>query len=193
MAKRIFTVLFVSVLSAAYLSVGVSPPGDRKLASCADPVAEANLLPLAGDLFGQIQDEALRKSTMDYYLFLSRVEMQALAGRQSMRAMYGVRDLAPVSVLPTFAAFDPKAGAFATSSPWGNMAFEGQAQNTFSVGNAIGSVGSSPSIADPAVKAPAGMLFAPSNPATTQRLTQSPAMGIFFRSVNAPNHKIGTF
>ena len=197
MAKRIFTVFFVSALSLGYLSVGLQPSGERRLASCVDPVAEANTLPLPSGLFGEIKDEALRKSTLDYYLFLSKVEMQALAGRQSMRAAYGLSD-SPASAFPTIAAFDPKANAFATGFLWGSFG-ENQARGPFTIGNSMpasltippytaGVIGESP------VKAPEGILFPPYNQqAANQKIIYSPTVGTFLPLANSANHKIGTF
>lgn len=199
MAKRFFTVLFVSILSLGYLSVGLLPSGERRLASCVDPVAEANILPLPSGLFGEIKSEALRKSTMDYYIFLSKVEAQALAGRQSIRAMYGIKDAAaPASVLPAITPFDPNANAFATGFLWGSFG-DNQARNSFSVGTALaGNQVISPNtagIAGGLVKRPEGVLFFPphNQQAANQRAALSPTAGTFLPSANAANHKIGTF
>lgn len=176
MAKRIFTVFFVSVLSLGYLSVGVSPSGERKLASCADPLAETNILPLPGGLFGEIKDEALRKSTMDFYLFLSKVEMQALAGRQAIQSMYGLSSPAAVSVLPTLTPFDPKASQFATGHLWGNIQGNHVPSN-FTVGSSL------PSLTVP----PYTIGY------TAQNVAASPVKGISFGVTNATNHKVGAF
>jgi hypothetical protein len=176
MAKRIITVFFVSILSLGYLSFGLVPKAERRLASCVDPVAEANLLPLPGGLFGEIKDEALKKSTMDYYLFLTQVEMQALAGRQSVRAMYGLSDSAPASILPTITPFDPKANAFATGFLWGQFE-SAQPNSAFTVGKSM-----------PQVSVPPYTLGYV-NPS----LTASAVKGLAFPSSNGANHKVGTF
>lgn len=177
MAKQIFTVLFVSVLSLGYLSVGLhQPSGERRLASCADPVAEANTLPLPSGLFGEIKDEALRKSTLDYYIFLSKVEMQALAGRQSIRNMYGLSDTVSLGALPQIMPFDPKANAFATGFLWGQFE-SNQPNSAFSVGNAM------PKLSSPATNL--GYV----DPASYA----SAVKGTAFPSMNAANHKVGTF
>jgi hypothetical protein len=196
MAHRIFTVFFVSILSLGYLSIGLLPSGERRLASCVDPVAEANTIPLPSGLFGEIKDEALKKSTLDYYLFLTKVEMQALAGRQSMRAIYGLSD-APASALPVIAPFDPRANAFATGFLWGSFG-DNQARSAFTVGSSLPSLTIPPYTAgiasDGAVKKPEGVLFPPYNQqAANQKVIYSPTVGTFLPSANSANHKIGTF
>lgn len=174
MAKRIFTVFFVSLLSLGYLSVGLFPAGERRLASCQDPVAEANIFPLSGSLFGEIKDEALKKSTMDYYLFLSKVELQALAGRQAIQNMYGLGAGVPVPALPTISAFDPKANAFATGFLWGQFESK-QPQNAFTVG------GSLPQLTVPAYT------LGYSNPTAMNPSVK----GLAFPAMNGANHKVG--
>lgn len=199
MAKRIFTVFFVSILSLGYLSVELVPSGDRRLASCVEPVAEANILPLPSGLFGEIKDEVLKKSAMDYYIFLSKVEMQALAGRQSIRAMYGIKDAAPTSVFPDIVSFNPNANAFATGFLWGSFG-NYQAPTSFTVGASLpGTLATQPSATAGAaaglVKKPEGILFPPYGQQAMNRQAtySSPVMGTFLPSANAANNRIGTF
>jgi len=200
MAKRFFSVLFLAVISLGYLSSGPQPAGSRGIA-CIDPVADTNILPLPGKLFGEIQDEALRKTTLDYYLFLTKVEMQAIAGRQSIRAMYGINDAAPASVLPSIAPFDPAGNQFATGFLWGGFA-DSQTKDSFkpgaslpgltippyTVGYSVANAKSSPE------NTAQGILFPPYNQQfEKQSVAASPNAGIFFPATNRASPKIGAF
>lgn len=179
MAKRILSYLCLSLLSAGFLSVNFKPGGNRGIA-CIDPVVEANILPLSGSLFGEIQDEALRKSTLDYYLFLSKVELQALAGRQAVFSAYGMKNSSPVSLFPQIQNFQMGGNTFANGFLWGELA-NGQ-KDSLSVEKNQPSLSIPPyssfftsaKAAGPAGAMPAGI-----------------GGGIALPSANIPNHKIG--
>jgi hypothetical protein len=194
MAKRFLSVLILAILSLGYLSVGVQPAGSRRIA-CIDPVADTNVLPLSGKLFGEIQDEALRKSTMDYYLFLTKVELQALDGRRSIRAMYGLKDGAP-SAMPTVSNFSLSGNVFASGFLWGQMGdikpqprvLPGLAIPPYTLGYSAAEAEASPA------KTARGILFPPYNqPSVSQSVAASPTAGAFFPATNRANPKIGTF
>jgi hypothetical protein len=63
--------------------------GVRKLASCEESLAPASF-PMESQLFSHIQDEALKKSALQYYTFLTQIEMNAIQGLESARTMYGL-------------------------------------------------------------------------------------------------------
>jgi hypothetical protein len=74
--------------------------GSRTLA-CIDSLG--TVFPIHSQLFSQVQDEALKRSAMDYYLFLSGIELNALMDRQSIRSAYGLG----VGLFPTGNLYAP--------------------------------------------------------------------------------------
>lgn len=116
----------VSLLGLAIGCLAFSPPlgSSSRGIACVDPVV--NTLAFPEQLFGQIQDQALRKSTLDFYLMLSQAETNALVGRQSIRAMYGLSDSPMASgtlyAPPAIVNFNAASNPFgATGFLWGNL------------------------------------------------------------------------
>jgi hypothetical protein len=88
--------VFLVVLSLGCLSLDPGAfVGNRKIACVQRNV---NFLPLEGQLFSNIADEATQKDAMSIYFNLLQAEYQAVANVNGIRQVYG---LAPVSPFPT--------------------------------------------------------------------------------------------
>lgn len=112
----------------------VQKGGGRGIA-CID-VTVNSPFPFQEQLFGQIQNEALRNSALHYYLFLDQVEARALSSRAGVMSSYGVSDFqfSPASLFApqSIVNFDPSVNAFASGHLWGDLSILGRQSQTSS-------------------------------------------------------------
>ncbi len=123
--KHPFTVFSLLILTAISLSAFFPEnSARRKLASCEESVAPVSF-PMESQLFSHIQDEALKKSALQYYTFLTQVEMNAIQGLESARTMYGLPQMsvgvgANLYAPPTIANFSLSSSSNYLGS-WGQI------------------------------------------------------------------------
>lgn len=120
--KPYFAFTGIFLFAAAFSLCFPKIDGQRRLASCVEETVQS---PLAFDsqLFSHIEDEALRTSALQYYAFLTQVEMNALKGLDSARTMYGLPSLSVGSASnlyapPTISNFQLQANPYHLGS-WG--------------------------------------------------------------------------